>query len=88
MTMTLAQGTQMNSFKKADRIDSTHCRTTLPTSYAALVDENGEEVEITDAQIRRALEAVESQQQFPYGSRHTARGRWVAAKAPVRKLHS
>jgi len=87
MTMTLAQGPIMNSLKKADRVNGRSVRS-LPTSYAAIVDENGMEVEITDAQIRRALESLENEQQFPFGSRHTARGRWVAAKAPARKLHS
>jgi len=53
-----------------------------------LLDEHGSEVVITDAQIRCALDAVEDAQLFPFGPRHTRKGRWVAAKAPARKLHS
>ncbi len=88
MTMILTQGPTMSLFKKAKR-PSGGCRTTsLPTTYAAIVDERGVEIEITDKQIRRAIDSAEDSQQFPFGSRHTARGRWVASKAPVRKLHS
>jgi len=83
MTMTISS---MNSFKKANRVDAQPRR--LPTSYAALLTEDGVEVEITDAQIRRSLEAAEELQQYPFGARHTARGRWEPRKAPARKLHS
>lgn len=88
MTMTLAQGPSMNSLKKAQRIKQSRRVAALPTTYAALVDEHGVEIEITDAQIRKALDAMEDHQQFPYASRQTARGRWVASKAPARQLHS
>jgi len=87
MTMILTQGPTMSLFKKAKRAGD--CRnTSLPSTYAAVVDERGAEVEITDKQIRRAIESAEDMQQFPFGSRQTARGRYVAAKAPARKLHS
>lgn len=90
MTMTLAQGPTMNSLKKADGMDSSRTVRTLPTTYAAVIDANGMEVEVTDSQIRRALEAIENDglQQFPYASRSTARGRWTARRAPARRLHS
>jgi len=88
MTMIQTQGPTMSLFKKAKR-PAGGCRTSsLPTTYSAVVDERGVEVEITDKQIRRALESAEDSQLFPFGSRRTARGRYVAAKAPARKLHS
>lgn len=90
MSMTFTQGNTMNSFNKTDRMDSSHSMKTVPTSYAAVVDADGVEVEITEGQIRRALEMLENEgtMQYPYGSRNTARGRWTAKQAPARKLHS
>ena len=90
MTMTFTQGPTMNSLNKTDRLDSSRTLKALPDTYAAIVDADGVEIEITDAQIRRALELVENDgmQQFPYGSRSTARGRWTSKQAPARKLHS
>jgi len=90
MTMTFTQGLTMNSLNKSDRLDGSRSMKTLPNTYAAIVDANGVEMEITEGQIRRALEAIENEgtQQFPYGSRSTARGRWTANRAPARKLHS
>ena len=90
MTMTFTQGPNMSLLNKTDRLDSSRSMNTLPNTYAAIVDANGVEMEITEGQIRRALEAVENEGtlQFPYGSRSTARGRWKAHRAPARKLHS
>ena len=88
MTMTFAQGPSMNSMHKADRIDMTRRTDALPTSYAAIVDEHGVEVEITDTQVFDALDALEAEQLFPFGSQHTASGRLVARAAPARVLHS
>ena len=86
MTMIITQGPTMSLFKKAKR--PAGGRTSLSKTYCAVVDDRGVEVEITDKQIRRAIESAEDKQQFPFGSRHTARGRYVSAKAPARKLHS
>jgi len=87
MTMILTQGTSMSLFKKAKRPAGGRT-SSLAKTYCAVVDDRGVEVEITDKQIRRAVESAEDFQQFPFGSRQTARGRYVAAKAPARKLHS
>jgi len=87
MSMNYTQDQVMNSLRKADRMESSRINT-LPKTYAALLDEHGEEVEITDAQICHALEAVEDMQLFPFGTQQTTCGRWVASKAPSRKLHS
>jgi len=87
MTMTLTQGRVMNSLKKTNRSDGRRINT-LPRNYAALLDEHGSEVEITEAQIRRAIESIDDQQIFPFGSSKTPQGRWVASAAPARKLHS
>ena len=88
--MTYTQGPTMNSLNKADRLENPRSMKTLPTSYAAIVDANGVEIEITEMQIRRALEAVENDgmQHFPYAARSTAGGYWTAKRAPARKLHS
>lgn len=88
MTMTIAQGPTMNSVQKVDRISNVHQNATVPTSYAAIVNEHGEEVEITDAQISSALEALEAEQLFPFGSQQTETGLLVAREAPARVLHS
>jgi len=90
MSMTLTQGPTMNSFNETDRLENTRSMRTIPTSYAAIVGADGVEVEITEGEIRRALEALENEgvQQYPYCSRRTARGRWTAKRAPARQLHS
>lgn len=88
MTMIQTQGPTMSLFKKTKGPAGSRRANSLPTTYSAIVDERGVEVEITDKQIRRAIESAEDAQLFPFGSRQSARGRYVAAKAPARKLHS
>ncbi len=88
MTMTSAQGTRMNSMCNSEQIDMTRLNDALPRSYAAIVNEHGVEVVITDDQICNALDALETEQLFPFGSQHTVSGLLVAKIAPARTLHS
>ncbi|MBX2835381.1 MAG: hypothetical protein KTR35_00920 [Gammaproteobacteria bacterium] len=63
--------------------------TMLPkrVTYAATLDWRDQEHVITDSMIRRACEAMEDEQQYPFGAANRP-GKLVASPVPPRRLHS